>query len=153
MDRKVSITDVHHIISNKILSNRIAMENLQNDIKHSLAVMQIKTITTRISREKINLISNYNQLLEQQLVDFTEERQAECNSIAQQINILDTPTTEYKRLITEIETCEVERIRLLTYYNQIEQRIPKEVSGTKYTTTASNIRKHLTGADDTDRCH
>ena len=128
----ITYTDAYDLITKKILINKLSIENLNNQIEHSMIIKIIQDLIINIAKEKKQLILKLNNLLEMQLKEFTDIVQVECNDIYRYINELDEPTTEYIKYAKQIKEVENKMQELNYKIQAIENTIPQTKLVTNY---------------------
>jgi valyl-tRNA synthetase len=128
----ITYTDAYDLISKKILINKLSIENLNNQIEHSIIIKTIQDLIINIATEKKQLIIKLNNLLEMQLKEFTDIVQVECNDIYGYINELDEPTPEYIKYAKQLKELENKMQELNYKIQTIENTIPQTQLVTNY---------------------
>lgn len=128
----LSLSDAHDLVSKKILISNMAIENLNYQIKFSTAMRKFQLLSAVIAQKKIVLITRLNDILNKQLNEFCEIRQEECKNIYDEINQLDTPTSEMLSAINDCRKYEEDMLTLMPKIQYIESTIPPQLNVTNY---------------------
>jgi hypothetical protein len=131
--KALTYTDAYELVSKKILINRLSVENLKHQVNYCQLFRKIQNITESIAQSKIRLVERLNVLFEQQLKEFSADRQEQCLEIYAEINKLDTPSLEFVNACNQIETLRRQMEDLISRIQHIESTIPNETVVTNYT--------------------
>lgn len=131
--KALTYTDAYELVSKKILINRLSIENLKHQIKYCQLFRKIQDITESIAQNKIRLVERLNSLFEQQLKEFSADRQEQCLEIYAEINKLDTPSSEFTNTCSQLDSLRGQMEDLISRIQHIESTIPNETVVTNYT--------------------
>ena len=128
----LKLTDAYELITRKILINKMSVENLEHHSEFYKANIKMLVINMKIAEKKVELINQLNTLLEQQLSEFSAERQKDCMKLYIQINSLDRPTKQYKKINKDLTRHQDKMLELIPKIQYIESTIPAEKNITNY---------------------
>ncbi len=130
----MNISDAQTIIQKKIVINRMAIENMNHQIQYCNAIARIQLLTIKLLKEKIKLLNQINPVLEQQITNFTLERQQMCHDTYALINDMDdmTNNTEYMNLCRIVSNMNDKMESLTKKIKTIEDTIPNQQVITNY---------------------
>jgi len=134
----ITINDGYDLLSKKILINNISIENLNKQIEFSKNSIKLQQMTIKDAEKKRDLIKELNKVLEQQLSEFTSERQDLCLQYYAEINEIDTPSQQFKQLCQKLDNLENMMISLSQKIQYLERTIPAEQLITNYTIKQKN---------------
>jgi hypothetical protein len=129
---ELKFSDAYDLISKKILINKLSIKNLQAQIDYSHTSAQLQLLSVKLAREKIKLVKEMTPILEKQLTEFDETRQDQCVDLYDQINKIDNPTEEWRKLVKKLEKHQEEMCNLLPKIQQIEATIPPSLRVTNF---------------------
>lgn len=122
----ITLTDAKDLVSKKILINKMSIDNLKTQIEFAKAAIKLQYLTSEAARKKIPLVEQLNEIFEKQLIEFTEERQLQCNELYEQINAIDQPTEEYLVVLNTLEKKEEEMLNLMPKIQYLESQLPSQ---------------------------
>ncbi len=130
----MNISDAQTIIQKKIVVNRMAIENMGHQIQYCNAIARIQLLTIKLLKEKIKLLNQINPILEQQISNFTLERQQMCHDTYALINDMDnmSENTEYMNLCRIVKNTNDKMETLMGKIKAIEDTIPNQQIITNY---------------------
>ena len=131
--KPMTFSDGYELISKKILINRLSIENLKYQKTYCELFKKIQHMSWLIADKKILLIEQLSSVFEQQLREFTQERQNECLLICTQINELDTPSAEFTSTCNQLENMRSKMEDLIAKISYLERTIPNEQTITNST--------------------
>lgn len=129
---ELTFNDAYELISKKILVNRMSVECLKSQIAYSHAVAKLQLLNVKVSRQKLELVEKLNKLLEPQLKEFDDLRQDECMELYHQLNELDQPSDDWKKICDEAEKHQKEMMTLVPRIRSIESTIPPQLMITNF---------------------
>lgn len=122
----ITFSDGYELVSKKILINRLSIENLKYQKTYCDLFKKIQHMTWIIADKKILLIEQLSKIFEEQLREFTQERQNECLAVYEQINELDTPSAEFTSTCSQLENLRSKMEDLIAKISYLERTIPNE---------------------------
>jgi hypothetical protein len=125
-NKYITLSDVYNLVKQQILIGKMSIESLKFQAEYCNLVKGIQDYTISITNKKIDLINKLNALREEQLKEFDEIRQEECNLFVQDINDLDEHTMEYYNLCKQIEEKQREQNKLIEKINVLQNSLPDE---------------------------
>lgn len=131
-EKTLTYNDAYDILSKKILINKIALENMQYQkvFLSNCKILQDYNLTTL--NKKMECVVKLNELFEQQLAKFTEERQDECILLYKKLSELEQPTTEVIQVHNVLNETEERMKDLCVKIDALERTIPAEKIITQY---------------------
>jgi hypothetical protein len=132
MANKISYTDAYQLVSKKILIGKMSLQCIDKQIEFATYSKKIQDMSIEIGIKKKALVEKLNTILEQQLREFTEERQKECAAIYCEINYLEDPKPEYIKYCRLMDKISDDLANLLLNIESIEKTIPEEQLITNY---------------------
>lgn len=123
MASDITFNDARDIISKKILIGRISIESLKLQKEFAVFSKRLQEISHDIASRKIELATELNNLFEQQLSEFSEERQTQCISITRKINELDI-CPEARNLQMKLNDINEKIIIFCRRIDELESTIP-----------------------------
>lgn len=124
--QSITVSDVYNLISQQILIGKMSAASLKLQAEHSTLLKSAQDHTISIINKKLELIEALNSLREEQLKEFDEFKQNECNFIVEDINRLDEPTDEYIAIFKQLEAKRSELQQLIEKINALQQSLPDE---------------------------
>ena len=125
--KSVSYSDAYELMHRKILINKMSIESLNLQMKYSQTTKQIQDVIMETTKNKISLAEKLNVLFEQQLREFTAERQDECIVIYKDLNDLDAnPSPKFMELYEQMQEYENKITDLNIKIEALEKTIPME---------------------------
>jgi hypothetical protein len=121
-----TVTDAYELMSKKILINKISIASLQEQIAMADLSIKLQALHKDLAQRKIEIAQYLNGVLEQQLTEFTAERQEECLHLYRELNELDDHTLEYKRLVRELDERQQKILNYVRDIDGLERTIPNE---------------------------
>jgi valyl-tRNA synthetase len=144
----LKVSDAYELVSKKILVNKMSVENLKNQIDFSTKFIKFQVENAKIAHAKIKLVKSLNNILENQLREFTPERQEACMDLYNQINAFDLPTTDHCKMLSDCHDCERRMIELQEKIAYIESTMPNEQLVTNYNVNVEQKEPPSTCAKD-----
>ncbi len=151
MNNTFTVNDAHDIITKKILIGKLSKSALEKQIQYSNAVIKLQTITSNIATQKKERINILENLFEQQLTNFTAERQQECMDIYISINKLDMTTIEQRNIIILLESLDCEMKKLYEQIETLEKTIPIDKLITQYNISTLSQTNQSNQSSQTNR--
>jgi polyribonucleotide nucleotidyltransferase len=124
--KPITLSEVYGLISQQILIGKMSVASLTMQAEYCKALKNAQDFTISITNKKIELLKKLNDLREEQLKEFDEIRQEECNMIVSEINELDEPNAEYFTIAKQLETMKSEQNQLIEKINMLQQSLPDE---------------------------
>ena len=131
--KPIIVHDLQAVCKQKILVNKITAEFLRTQIQLSENSKKLQDYSITNAKDKLALTNELIRLFEEQHKEFDECRQDECMEIYRQLNDLNTPNFETKKLIAELEKLDDKLKDLAIRIDYFEKRVPQEQEGTQYT--------------------
>lgn len=122
----ITLSEVYNLISKQMLLDKMAIETLKMQKEYCTMLKNAQDYTIGIVDKKINLINDLNKLREEQLKEFDEIRQQECNDIINDINELDYPTAQSVTIQKQLEETKTKQNTLIEKFNAIQLTLPDE---------------------------
>jgi len=135
----LSFSDAYDLISKKMIINKIAISNMEQQVKISTADQQRHIIIIDVCKQKTQLLNELNNILEQQLKSFDEFRQKQCLEIYKEIDALDEPIAEYVELCNVCQAAERKLNDGIMQATAIESTIPDSMCVTNYKIGVSSV--------------
>ena len=128
----IKITTANAYVKNSILRNAISLEIL-GEQRHMFEIeKKITNAHITISLKKERLIYEMNDILRDQLQEYTEELAKKTEEITKKINMLDTANSEYYSLLSQKKRCEENMHRLYSKFLEISTQIPDQKEVTNF---------------------
>lgn len=143
MNRPLTVNDAYELISKKILVCKMSKMALEKQAEYSACIIKLHNYTNNIVKKKSDLINKLEMIFEQQLTNFTADRQQECMNLYMQINELDKPSVEQSTIISRMEFLDSEMKKLYEQIEQIERTIPLDKMITQYAVNTHQKSKQL----------
>jgi recombinational DNA repair ATPase RecF len=124
--KPMTYNDAYELITRKILINKMSIENLKMQIEFSQCDRKLQELSIDVANKKIELANRLTELFEQQLTEFTADRQDQCIYIYQELNQLDKPSVEYVSLCKKLDSLNEKMKDLCVRIDGLERTIPKE---------------------------
>lgn len=122
----VTLSEVYGLISQQILIGKMSIACLTKQAEYCKALKNAQDYTITLTTKKIELLEYLNKLREEQLKEFDENRQEECNALIANINELDEPNYEYHTISKQLESMKSEQNKLIEKINALQQSLPNE---------------------------
>lgn len=119
---------IKDIVKKKILHAKLAQKTLQHQVMMCNASVRLNKLNYGIAKAKQKLVKQLETLYEQQLVQFTSERQAECHRITEEINTLDEPTEDAKKYMACIDKHRGPFLKQVDALEKLDSSIPDNKS-------------------------
>ena len=132
MSGNIKIHDGYELITKKIIIHRASQECLKKQIAFSQAIIALHENSIRTATEKLKLVDQTIPILEAQLTEFDELRQADYTDIIGYINEIDKDPT-FPQLAANCSRAEDEFLNLANKIHEMEQTIPDQQMITNYT--------------------
>jgi hypothetical protein len=126
MSRGITINDAQELLKRKLLINKMSLECLTHQIEFSKQSSILQVLTMQDAMKKHELVSELNPIIEKQLSEFTELRQAECIEIYHQINQIDTPTDRFREIIGKLDKAQESMCDLMNNIRYLELQMPDQ---------------------------
>jgi uncharacterized pyridoxal phosphate-containing UPF0001 family protein len=130
--KEITATDAYHIISSKMLINKMSIENLQLHKEYSDIMADIYKYNSSIAQKKLELVPKLNALFELQLTEFCEVRQQETNDIYEEINALDELPYHMIKKINRSKELERKMASMIEQINYVCSKVPDTAQVTNY---------------------
>lgn len=122
----ITLSEVYGLINQQILIGKMSVASLKLQAEYCTALKNAQDYTIAITGKKITLVNKLNALREEQLREFDEIRQLDCNDIIAEINDLDVPTPEYFAICKQLEDKKTEQNYLVEKINALQNSLPDE---------------------------
>ena len=122
----VTLSEVYDLISKQILLGKMAIESLKMQKEYCTLLKNAQDFTIGLTDKKISLLNELNKLREEQLKEFDEIRQQECNDIVNDINELDNPTYQSTIIQKQMDEVKTKQNTLIEKFNAIQSTLPDE---------------------------
>jgi hypothetical protein len=142
--RPATYSEVYDLVNRQLLIGKMSVASLKLQVEHSELLKQAQDFTINVSKEKIKLIEQLNNLREQQLKEFDEIRQSECNDIIGYINELDSPGPDFFTLCKKIDAKKCEMNALIEKIMALEATLPNEQT-LEFYTIKPKVQPNLSG--------
>lgn len=126
MSYGITLNDAQDLLKRKLLINTMSIANLKAQIEYSKDSSILQIMTMKTAEKKIELVKKINEIIEQQLKEFTQERQDEFVQLYKKINELDTPTPKFRELLKRLEKNKEEMLTLMPKIQYLEEQMPNE---------------------------
>lgn len=143
MNRLLTVNDAYELVSKKILVCKMSKMALEKQTEYSSYVIKLHNYTNELVKKKIDLVNKLENIFEQQLTNFTADRQQECMNLYLQINELDQPSNEQSAIISKMTLLDIEMKKLYEQIEQIERTIPLDKMITQYAINTHQKSKQL----------
>ena len=131
-NRSITISDAYDLIAKKILIGKMSAQLSKYQMLYSESSMKVQQHAIDISKERIKLLNQLNDILEQQLNEFDDIRHQECVDIYGYIDELDKPNDAYNAAIDSCLKYEELMKNLIPKIDAIESTIPATQLITNY---------------------
>lgn len=118
-------TTAMEIIKKRILINKVQAEIARQQVMYSEANCRFQNIIIDISKKRIEYINKLNQILEKQLTEYTEERQAACDVIHTDMDNLTEEMASRKKELDTMAQCEETMNKLISNCAYLESTMPQ----------------------------
>ena len=119
-------TQIYELVSKKILINKISMETLQHQILYCSLNRKLQNVIEEVATKKLHLVNELTDLYNQQLTNFTAERDRKSIEVCAKINELDTPSQEYINVMNNMDSCRRKMEDLILKIQNLQRTIPNE---------------------------
>lgn len=132
MSGNIKLHDGYELITKKIIIHRASQECLKKQIAFSQAIIALHENSVRTATEKLKLVDQTVPILEAQLTEFDELRQADYTDLISYINEIDNDPA-FPQLAENCSRTEDEFLNLANKINEMEKTIPAQQVITNYT--------------------
>lgn len=123
----LTVSEVYNLVSKQILIGKMSITSLKHQAEYCELLKKAQDYTIKMTNKKIELLEELNKLREEQLKEFDEFTQEQCNKIVDDINDLDSPSAEYYEISKQLNNKKDEQNTLIERIEYLQGTLPNEV--------------------------
>jgi hypothetical protein len=126
MSCAITLNDAYELLKRKLLINKMSLSSLEAQMIYSKEACILQVLTMKDAEKKIKLVIELNEITENQLNDFTQERQDRCQELYHEINVIDTPTKKFLDTVKRLDEYQQTMLNLMPKIQYLESMMPSQ---------------------------